>query len=60
MAPGRLKVILNTRAEVVQLHEALHGQTVSVGGDSVGVVVSNDALLAQSVLGERRGRTMKK
>jgi len=58
--PGRLKVILNTRAEVVQLHEALHGQSVTVGGDSVGVVVSNDALLAHSVLGERRGRTMRK
>jgi len=51
--PGKLRVLLNTADEVRKLHNALHGQTVQVGDDKIGIVVGNDLIDGQQVPGNR-------
>ena len=54
---GRLRVLLNSAEEVRRLYNALHGQTVQVGQDRVGITVTNDVLDSRGVPGnERRNR----
>ena len=49
--PGKLRVLLSTADEVRRLYNALHGQTVQVGGERIGIVVSNDLINGQQVPG---------
>jgi len=49
--PGRLRVLLSTAEEVRRLYNALHGKTVQVGADRVGVVVENDLIDGKGVPG---------
>lgn len=49
--PGKLRVLLSSGEEIRRLYNALHGQTVQVGADKVGVVVGNDLLDGQCVPG---------
>ena len=54
--PGRVKVMCATMEDVRRAHAALHGRTVQVGLDRVGIYVSNDILSAASVMGDNRRR----
>jgi hypothetical protein len=49
--PGRVRVLLASAEDVRRLYNALHGQTVQVGADRVGVVVDNDLVTGQGVPG---------
>ena len=40
--PGKLRVHLGSADEVRKLYNALHGQTVMVGSDRVGILVGNE------------------
>ena len=44
-------VLLASAEDVRRLYTALHGQTVQVGADRVGVVVDNDLVTGQGVPG---------
>ena len=55
--PGKIRVLLSTADEVRRLHNALHGQTIQVGQDRVGILVGNDLVDSRGVPGnDRRGR----
>ena len=49
--PGKLRVLLSSADEVRRLYNALHGQTLQVGSDRVGIVVGNDLIDGQQVPG---------
>ena len=49
--PGRVRVLLTSVEDVRRLYNALHGQTVQVGADRVGVVVDSDLVTGQAVPG---------
>ena len=49
--PGKLKRLLSSEDDVRRLYNALHGQTIAVGNDRVGIVVGNELLDGQSVPG---------
>ena len=54
-AAGRLRLLLANRDEVRKVFAALHGQTIQVGQDYVGIEVANDAEDAQRRPGNGRG-----
>ena len=54
-APGKVQVLCQSAAEVDALHAALHGQSVRVGSDIIGVTVDNDQKAALPLTGNRRG-----
>ena len=52
---GRVRLLLASRDEVRKVFAALHGQTIQVGQDYVGIEVANDAEDAQRRPGNGRG-----
>ena len=49
--PGKVKVILASAQEVRRIYNALHGQTIMIGQDRIGIVVGNDLVEGQRVPG---------
>jgi len=49
--PGKLRVLLSSAEDVRRLYNALHGQTVQVGHDRVGIVVGSDLIDGRQVPG---------
>ena len=49
--PGRLRVLLSSMDDVRKLHNALHGQTVKVGPDRIGVMFCDDLMESRGVPG---------
>ena len=49
--PAKLRVLLGSADDVRRLYNALHGQTLQVGNDRVGIVVGNDLIDGQRVPG---------
>ena len=48
---GKMKVLLSSEDDVRRLYNALHGQTIAVGSDTVGIVVGNELIDGQTVPG---------
>ena len=53
--PGRARLLLASSEEVRKVHAALHGQSLQVGQDLVGIEVANDDLDAQRRPGNGHG-----
>ena len=55
--PGKLRLLLASDEDVRKVYAALHGQTIMVGRDRVGIVVGNDLVDSRAVPGNgQRGR----
>ena len=55
--PGRMRLLLRDAEAVRKVYAALHGQSVQVGQDMVGIEVCNDVVAAAGVAGNgQRGR----
>ena len=54
--PGTAELFLRDEAEVLRVYHALDGQTIRVGGELVGITVTNDAVVARGAPGGRRRR----
>ena len=49
--PGKMRLILSSAKDVRKVYSALHGQTVQVGQDLVGIEVGNDLVDGQGIPG---------
>jgi hypothetical protein len=51
--PGTMRLILGSNAEALKVYQSLHGQTVQVGSDLVGIEVVNDVINSVATPGNR-------
>ena len=55
--PGRVRLLLSGEDDVRRVYAGLHGQTLQVGADLIGIAVANDAVEALRRPGNgRRGQ----
>lgn len=53
--PGRVRLLLGSQEDVRRVYAGLHGQTLQVGADLVGIAVANDAVDAVQRPGNGQG-----
>ena len=49
--PGHARVYLGSSADVRKVYQALHGQVIQIGSDTVSITVHNDAVEAGPISG---------